>query len=154
MDASSRQELTYRGVVQAEDCDALGHMNVQHYFRMVSSGMFVLMERLGLGPAEIARRRLSFAVVRAETDFPRELHAGDEVALESTITALGEKRVTFQHRLRIGRTGEVAMSTDYRCVLLDLDRRRATAVPADLVQKAHALFPDLAATQAEHGGSN
>ena len=70
---------TLTTVVRAEDCDALGHMNVQHYFRAVSDGMFVLMERLGLSRGEIARRRISFAVVRAETDFRRELHAGDSL---------------------------------------------------------------------------
>ena len=73
---------TYRTTVAPADCDHLGHMNVQHYFAAVSDGMFAMMVALGLGPEEIRRRQLSFAVVRAETDFHRELRAGDVVALE------------------------------------------------------------------------
>ena len=136
---------TFRTVVGAEDCDALGHMNVQHYFRAVSDGMFVLMERLGLSVPEIARRRLSFAVVRAETDFRRELHAGETVALDSTIMRIGDKVVDFHHRLRIVPSGEIAMATDYKCVMLDLDRRRTVVVPDDIRQAAAALFPGLGA---------
>jgi len=104
-------------------------MNVQHYFRAVSDGMFAVMIRVGLSPEEIRRRNLSFAVVRAETEFHRELHAGDVIALESTIMKVGEKSATFHHRLRNVATDELAMSTEFKCVLLDLEKRQATVVP-------------------------
>ena len=102
---------TYRGTVGPADCDDLGHMNVQHYFAAVSSGMFAMMSRLGLTPGEIQRRQMSFAVVHAETDFHRELRSGDAMALESTVLRLGDKSVTFQHRLTNLSTGDVAMTT-------------------------------------------
>ena len=111
---------TCRTTIAPADCDHLGHMNVQHYFAAVSDGMFALMVRLGLGPEEIRRRQLSFAVVRAETDFQRELRAGDVIALESTVTKLGEKSATFQHRLKNVASGAIAMTTEFKCVLLDL----------------------------------
>ena len=136
---------THRTVVLADDCDALGHMNVQHYFRIVSEGMFVLMRWLGLGPQEIAKRQRSFAVVRTEADFRRELHAGDVIALESSITRIGEKLVVFHHRLRTALRDEVAMDVDYQCVLLDLKSRRAVLVPEDIRVAAIAIFPSLGA---------
>jgi acyl-CoA thioesterase FadM len=100
--------------------------------------MFVLMERLGLSRGEIARRRISFAVVRAETDFRRELHAGDSLVLESCVKQIGDKVVVFHHRLLVQPAGELAMSTDYRCVLLDLDGRRAVILPDDIRAAASA----------------
>src|SRR5262245_35547164 len=96
---------TYRATVAPADCYHLGHMNVQHYFAAVSDGMFGVMVRLGLGPDEIRKRRISFAVVGAETDFHGELFAGDVVVLESTVLKLGEKSATFQHRLKNAATG-------------------------------------------------
>ena len=131
---------TYRAAVAPAQCDHLGHMNVQHYFGAVSDGMFALMIRLGLGPDEIARRKLSFAVVRAETDFHRELRAGDVVALELTVLKLGDKSVTFQHRLRNVATGELAMSTQFKCVLMDLVKRQASAIPEDVRAAAQELI--------------
>lgn len=131
---------TYRATVAPADCDHLGHMNVQHHFAAVSDGMFGLMVRLGLGPDEIRTRRISFAVVPAETDFHGELLAGDVVVLESAVVKLGEKSATFQHRLKNAATGGVAMSTASKCVLLDLDKRQATAIPDDIRAAAAQLI--------------
>ena len=61
--------VTYRATVAPADCDHLAHMNVQHYFAAASDGMFGIMVRLGLGPEEIRRPQMAFAVVHAETDF-------------------------------------------------------------------------------------
>ena len=133
---------TYRATVAPSDCDHLGHMNVQHYFAAVSDGMFAIMVRLGLGPEEIRRRQISFAVVRAETDFHRELRPGDVIALESTVLTLGEKSATFHHRLKDVATGDIAMSTDFRCVLLDLEKRKATSIPDDIRAAATQLIAD------------
>jgi acyl-CoA thioesterase FadM len=133
---------TYRATVAPAHCDHLGHMNVQHYFAAVSDGMFAIMIRLGLGPEEIRRRRMSFAVVRAETDFHRELRAGDVMALESAVARLGDKTVTFKHRLRNEATGDVAMTTQFKCVLLDLETRQATAIPEDIRTLSAALIPE------------
>jgi acyl-CoA thioester hydrolase len=130
---------TFRATVAPADCDHLGHMNVQHYFRAVSDGMFALMVRIGLTPEEIRRRSLSFAVVRAETEFHRELHAGDVMALQSTILKVGEKSASFHHQLMNAATDEVAMSTEFKCVLLDLEKRQAAVLPED-IRNAAARF--------------
>jgi acyl-CoA thioester hydrolase len=131
---------TFRATVAQADCDLLGHMNVQHYYRAVSDGMFAAMVRLGLTPEEIRRRKLSFAVVRAETEFHHELRAGDLIALETTILKVGEKSVTFHHRLRNVATDEIAMSTEYKCVLLDLEQRHAVVIPEDIRDAAIRWF--------------
>jgi acyl-CoA thioester hydrolase len=133
---------TYRGTVGPADCDDLGHMNVQHYFAAVSNGMFAMMSRLGLTPEEIHRRQMLFAVVHAETDFYRELRSGDLMVLESTILKLGEKSVTFQHRLKNLSTGNVAMTTDFKCVLFELRKREAISIPDDVRAAAAELDPE------------
>ena len=130
---------TYHGAVRREDCDDLGHMNVQHYFAAVSNGMFVMMSRLGLTLEEIQRRHISFAVVHAETDFHRELRSGDVMLLESTVLKLGDKSATFQHRLRNISTASIAMTTDFKCVLLDLRKREAISIPDDIRAAAEEL---------------
>jgi hypothetical protein len=52
--------------------------------------------------------------------------------LMSTILKLGEKSATFQHRLKNLSTDSVAMTTDFKCVLLDLRRREAIPIPDDI----------------------
>ena len=143
---------TYRATVAPADCDHLGHMNVQHYFAAVSDGMFAIMVRLGLDPEEIRRRHMSFAVVRAETDFHRELLPGDVVVLESTVLKLGEKSATFHHRLKNAATGEIAMSTEFKCVLLDLQKRQATSIPDDVREAAMKMMVDKPNRETDHSG--
>ena len=133
---------TFRCTVSLADCDHLGHMNVQHYLRAVSDGMFSLMIHLGLTPDEIRRRSISFAAVHAEMDFHHELNAGDVIALESTVVKLENKSGTFHHRLKNAATGEIAMSAEIKGVLLDLKTRKGTVIPEDVRTAAAQLFRD------------
>jgi acyl-CoA thioester hydrolase len=128
-----------RATVAPADCDHLGHMNVQHYFRAVSDGMFSLMTEVGLPPTEIRARRLSFAVVHAETDFRAELIAGDVIALRSGVEAIGRRSAQFRHELINVASGETAMTTRFTCVLLDLERRVAVELPDDIRDRLTAL---------------
>ena len=60
--------------------------------------------------------------------------------LESTILRLGEKSATFHHRLRNAAIGALAMSTEFKCVLLDLGKRAAIVIPDDIRDAATRLF--------------
>ncbi len=132
---------TFRSVVAPSDCDHLGHMNVSRYFGAVSDGMFALQTALGLGPKDVREgRRLSFAVVRAESDFKSEVSAGEVVYLESGIEELGTKSAMFRHRLIRLEDRGVTFETLFRCALLDLESRRAAEIPDDVRAKAKAYL--------------
>jgi len=62
------------------------------------------------------------------------------MSLESTVLALGEKSATFHHRLKDVATGAIAMSTAFKCVLLDLEKRKATSIPDDIRAAATQLI--------------
>ena len=65
-------------------------------------------------------RRLSFAVVRAESDFKAELGAGDAIYLETEILEIGNKSITFHHRLIRTEDQALAFETilqEYRAVV-------------------------------------
>ncbi len=132
---------THRTVIAPSDCDHLGHMNVSRYFAAVSDGMFTLQTALGLTPQDVREgRRLSFAVVHAESEFKSEVAAGEAVFLESGVRELGTKSAVFQHRLmRLEDTGLV-FETNFRCALLDLGTRRAVEIPDDVRAKAEAYM--------------
>ena len=74
---------TYRAVVAPSDCDHLGHMNVSGYFQACSDAVIAFQAQLGLTPADVLKgRKLSFAVVRAESDFKSEVSAGDVLTMQ------------------------------------------------------------------------
>ncbi len=128
---------TFRSVVDPSDCDHLGHMNVSRYFKAVSDGMCSFQTNLGLGPSDIrSGRKLSFAVVRAESDFKSEIVEGEVIALQTTIAEVGNKSAVFHHRMIRVEDNSVAFETIFRCVLLDLENRKASVIPDDVRQKA------------------
>lgn len=128
--------VSFRSVVGPSDCDFLGHMNVSSYFAACSDGVFAIQSEMGLTANDMRNgRRLSFAVVHAESDFKSELSAGNAIRLETAILELGGKSITFRHRLIRSEDDAVAFETIFKCVMLSLETRRAETVP-DAVREA------------------
>jgi acyl-CoA thioesterase FadM len=136
---------TFSGYVMPAQCDHLGHMNVQHYFATVGEGVFVLQTAFGLGPSQIAARRLSLAVVHTDATFKSELVAGDVIRLDSGVIEVGTKSVTFCHHLIRIEDEKVAFEALFKTVLLDLDSRTAVALPDDI--RAAVLRHQISVTE-------
>ena len=133
--------VSFRSVVDPSQCDFLGHMNVSHYFAACSDGVFALQCELGLTAKDMrSGRRLSFAVVHAESDFKAELSAGEAIRLETEILQIGTKSVTFRHRLSRSADDQLAFQTIFKCVMLSLTERAAVAVPDDVRDRAAAFM--------------
>ena len=131
--------ISFRSVVAPADCDFLGHMNVSKYFAACSDGVFAIQSEMGLTASDMrSGRRLSFAVVHAESDFRSELSAGDAIRLETSIIAMGTKSITFRHRLVRSEDEATAFETVFKCVMLSLETRRATDIPDEVRQRASA----------------
>jgi acyl-CoA thioester hydrolase len=131
--------VSFRSVVDPADCDFLGHMNVSRYFAACSDGVFAIQSEMGLTAKDMRKgRRLSFAVVHAESDFKAELSAGDAIRLETEIMAIGSKSVTFRHRLIRAEDDAITFETLFKCVMLNLETRGAAPIPDAVREKAEA----------------
>ena len=129
--------ISFRSVVDPSDCDFLGHMNVSRYFAACSDGVFAIQSEMGLTANDMRDgRRLSFAVVNAQSDFLAELSAGDGIRLETSVMEIGSKSMTFRHRLIRSEGDTLAFETVFKCVLLSLETRRAAEIPDDVREKA------------------
>jgi len=135
--------ISFRSVVDPADCDFLGHMNVSRYFAACSDGVFAIQSEMGLTASDMrSGRRLSFAVVHAESDFRSELSAGDAIRLETSIIEMGAKSITFRHRLVRSEDDATAFETLFKCVMLSLETRRAADIPDAVRQRADAWLED------------
>ncbi len=133
--------VSFRGIVDPSHCDFLGHMNVSRYFAACSDGIGTIQSAMGLTAQDMREgRRLSFAVVHAESDFHAELHAGDSIWLESEVLSIGTKSMTFRHRLYRAPDTQLSFSTRFKCVMLHLENRRAAVVPQQVRDRAQAFM--------------
>jgi YbgC/YbaW family acyl-CoA thioester hydrolase len=139
--------ISFRSVVDPADCDFLGHMNVSRYFAVCSDGVFAIQSEMGLTAKDMrAGRRLSFAVVHAQSEFRSELSAGEAIRLETEIVEIGLKSITFRHRLIRAEDGATTFETLFKCVMLNLESRRAAEIPAEVREKANQWLT----TEADH----
>ena len=124
---------TARRVIDPRDCDILGHMNVNNYFVLCSDGGFSIQAACGLDRAALASDTpRSFAVVHADSTFAREVLAGDIIYQTSGVLEIGSKSASFLHRQYRSSDDKLVFSSTFKCLLMDLTKRRAMEIPDDL----------------------
>jgi acyl-CoA thioesterase FadM len=134
---------TLRRIIDPSECDILGHMNVSRYFACVSDAGFGIMTAFGLGREHVvAGRRQSFAVVHTDATFHAEVLAGEQVYMRSAVSEIGHRSATFRHRLLRGTDHKQLFSAHFKCVLMDLDARKAVAIDDELREAMQAFLLD------------
>lgn len=130
--------VTYRGTVQPDELDRLGHMNVQHYMGRISLAGFAVMEKIGLGERSPHGHK-ALSMLRREIDFRRELTQGEAIRIETTMQTVGTKSLTFGHRMIVEADGTLAMEARIVAVCIGLDARESVALPDTVAATARAL---------------
>jgi acyl-CoA thioester hydrolase len=121
-----------RVTVGSSDCDVLGHMNVARYFALCNQCGSALQAAIGWVPGqERDGSRLSFAVVRSESDFKSEVMEGEMLTVRSDLLRLGNKSASFRNRIARADGTEVFHSV-WHTVCLNLETRRAAPIPPAL----------------------
>ena len=115
---------TCRATVAPSDCDHLGHMNVQHYFATVSDGMFASDSALARKKSSGARFRLPSCTQRLSFTTSWGRH-GPGVHGPYTRREVRDLSPPTENVA----TGTIAMITEFKCVLLDLEKRKAISIP-------------------------
>lgn len=144
----------FRYVVGTQDCDALGHMNVARYIAVCNLSGSALMERIGWPPGQVnAGRRYSFAAVNMQSEFLGEVLEGQVLQAECGIEGVGTKSATFDNRIYL-ENGPLVFRSLWKSALMDLDTRRAVAVPDDLrVLLVDLKLPALEVSRPVAGGA-
>src|SRR5690348_258455 len=127
---------TYRGDVEAWECDAFGHMNIAFYGERFGDAAASLLFRLA--PAR------HFRTVSLLVRYRHELRAGAAIAIRSAVLGVGEgaKR---ERQVRIGHeltAGEGAVTTGAEHVLAPRDakmRSRSEEHTSELQSPVHLV---------------
>ena len=119
-----------------------GHVNHTRYLEYMEWARFAWAAHDGVPiPVMVQRDRIGPAILRAEVRYRRECRLGDElwVTVEpmSARRDIGRLRQVITDRV----TGEVVCDAELTFVMLDLDARKATRLPA--------LFLDQVAARRE-----
>lgn len=128
MQTRSQAFTTYSWTVTKEECDSIGHLNVQYYVRAIGDGVFSLFDQLGWTPLSNSLQ-LDLVGAKMTCEFLAEAWPGDRLALRSRIEGIYPKSVKFSHSLRRDADGSEIMSSAVTGVFIDKTTRRPKEVP-------------------------
>ncbi len=120
--------------VRFGDCDPAGlvyYPALFHYCHVAMEEFFAA--RCGKSYARLmAEERIGFPTVNVSAEFFRPFVYGEEIEVEVFVSRIRKSSATFEYRLR--RAGEESLRARATLVqvAMNLDERRAVAVPEDL----------------------
>ena len=118
----------FRGQVNAQECDIMGHFNIQFYAAKVADGLRASMAEIGLpDSAEIS---LQYKVVFSH--YQGEFHVNDELEIRAAVLAVGNDDIRLLTEIINSGTGKLSSSFDLHCQACYTNSGRPTTWPSSI----------------------
>ena len=124
--------------------DQNGHMNIQHYLGLYDQAGFPFMRQLGVDESYFSERKLGFFDLEHHLFYLAECHAGDEVAVHGRMIARTAKRMHGVWFLVNNTRGELSNIFEFVTSHADLNARKTSPWPDDVVDKIDAMLAECA----------
>ena len=130
---------TYRGYVSLQECDEMGHMNIQHYIAKGSDSSFNLRVALGHGALAQPDTGLGYVALEHHIRFHRELRASDLVTIRAGVVEVRDRTLRIYQEMREALDGTLAATFVVDTGCLDLETRRLTQWPDHVRARAEEM---------------
>lgn len=131
---------TYRGYVSMQECDEMGHMNIQHYIGKTSDASFHYRVAIGMGFSHQRESGLGYVALEHHIRFHRELRTSDLVLVRSGTIEVRDKTMRTYQEMREIVDDRLAATFVVDVGCLDLKTRRLVPWPDETRAKAEALI--------------
>jgi len=133
--------VTYRGFSGARHGE--GASSLHALVERCDEATWQLLARLGYGPRRMANERRGLMALEQRIVHIEELRAATVLHIESDLLELGDTRLRCLHRLCDSESQRTLSTMEVTFALTGIDEGSGTALPADLIQRARAVFPQL-----------
>jgi len=134
---------TYRGYVSVQECDEMGHMNIQHYIAKSSDSSFNLRVAMGHSALAQADTGLGYVALEHHIRFHRELRASDLVAIRAGVVEIRDKTMRIYQEMREVLDDRLAATFVVDTGCLDLETRRLTVWPDEVRARVENMRTSL-----------
>ncbi len=132
--------VTYRGCVNAWECDLWGHQNVEFYLAKAADAQAVLCCELGLTPSYLRSSGTAMLQVHDRVMFKRELRAGDALCIRSGVREVGPATLRFYSVLSNEETGAESAVFETEARLTDIATGAPVKLPPHFAARAAQLI--------------
>jgi acyl-CoA thioester hydrolase len=135
--------ITYR--TRWAEMDPNGHMRHSAYADFAADQRVVLLSRWGFDVTRFAQLRIGPILFREETKYLKEVNIGEEITVDGKLGSVAPdgSRWTIVHTIYKS-DGRVAATVTVDGAWIDLDRRKLTVPPAELVEAFATMEPFVA----------
>ena len=127
-----------RGTVQPEWIDFNQHMNVAYYVLAFDRGIDALWDTFGITQDYVSSEQGSTFAVECHVTYQRELHEGDPYIITTQVLGYDTKRIHQFQRLYHARDGFLSATCEWMNLHVDLDSRRVSPWPAEILARIEA----------------
>jgi acyl-CoA thioester hydrolase len=132
--------LTYRGSVEAWECDAEGVAPPRAHIARFNDAITHLFRAMKIDRAELFASGLGSAALDYDIAYHRPMRAGTAVEIRSSLLALGDKVYHLVHYVLDSASGELITTIVVAALFFDLAARKSVAIPAAVRAEAHRLI--------------
>ena len=129
--------------------DVNGHVNVTYYVSAYNNMGWSMFGQIGVTRTYFSERRMGFVDLENHTRYLSELHVGNRVSVYGRYLAHDAKRVQGMVFVVNDSIDALACTIEFLAISMDLSRRRAAEIPADIGERLAAVM----ATHDAHGWS-
>ena len=116
---------SHKSVVYPWHCDFNDHMNVQFYVQKFDEATWYFFNYLGYNKTFLHSNNATFVAVEQNTQYFRELVAGDVVSIQSKLISKRGKVIKFKHQMFNTETEVKVAETELTAVTIDKTTRKS-----------------------------
>lgn len=137
----------HRERVLPEWLDYNEHMNVAYYVLAFDHATDAFADHIGIGWDHTKTTRGSIFIVEAHVAYLREVVKDDPLRFTTHVLDFDERRIHFAHEMYHDEAGYLAATNELMMLHVDLDERRAVAMPEAVLNRladlrdSHAKLP-------------
>ena len=126
-------------IVEDQWTDYNGHLNMAYYAVLFDRGAEELFEGFGLGVDYVKNTNCTTFTLETHTTYANELHAGDELRIETRIIGADQKRVHYVQQMFRGDTSYLACVLEVMLSHVDMTAKRTSPFPDAIQAKINAM---------------
>jgi acyl-CoA thioester hydrolase len=134
--------LTYRGSVEAWECDSEGVAPPRAHIARFNDAITHLFRAMKLDRAELFASGLGSAALDYDISYHRPMRAGTAVEIRSSMLALSDKVYHLVHYVLDSASGELITTIVVAALFFDLAARKSVAIPPAVRAEAHRLIAE------------
>ena len=136
----SEWKEAFRAMVFPWQCDHYGHMNARFYFDHFDDSSFQVYSVLDCPRSLLVEAGVQTVTGRNTVSFIEELTAGTQLVTTVAVTRVGNRSVTFTHRMHNAETGQLCATNVGTEVFFNPVTRKSADMPDSMRERLTALL--------------